>query len=104
MNISDNKQQLMKIKRLKKNWNGYGARALTKGVIKQVDTLLDALEVQPKIFPTPNNSIQFEYYDRKNPSKYLEFNVSYHKILCNDKPIALKDINTKIRQFYGISR
>lgn len=104
VNINDNRQKLNKIERLKRNWNGYGAKAFTKGVIKKVNKMLDKIIVQPKIFPTPNNSIQFEYYDRKDLSKYLEFDVSYHKILCNDKPIVSKEINAKIRQFYGIDR
>lgn len=104
VNIKDNRQKLSKIEKLNRNWNGYGAKAFTKGVIKKVNKMLDKIIVQPKIFPTPNNSIQFEYYDRKDLSKYLEFDISYHKILCNDKPIISKEINAKIRQFYGIDR
>lgn len=100
--IVENRQKLLKIQRLKKGWNGYNAKALTKGVIKRAEKLLNTIIVQPKIFPTPNNSIQFEYYDRNDPAKYLEFDISYRQILCNDKPIAAKHINTRISEFYGI--
>ena len=99
----DNEIRMVEIAKLENNWNGYDAKAISEGVIERTNRILHNIIVQPKIFPTANDSIQFEFYDRADLSKYLEFDISCDEILCNDEKISLKEINQKIAIFYGIS-
>ena len=49
------------ISELKYNWNGYGASAFSKELIDRCRDLLGQLPVQPELYPTACDSIQFEW-------------------------------------------
>lgn len=66
VNISENLEKIKNIKLLENNWNSYGARPLSENLCDKVINLINNVIVQPKIFPTANDSILFEYYDRNN--------------------------------------
>ena len=71
--------KLNEIKSLKRNWNGNGAKPISKNIINKTKSLIINLEKQPQIFPTANDSIQLEY-DGENNS-YLELQVTKKDIL-----------------------
>lgn len=117
VSIEENEKKLKTIRNLKNNWNYYGAKPITKEILDIAGYLIKELVIQPKIFPTANRSIQFEYYDRMHPNKYLEFeivnkknikmyqkqqnNISSSSIIdCNN----IREINNIIIGFYGIKR
>lgn len=55
------------------NWNGYGATSLPDSVIHKAKDLVAHLPEKAKVFPTAQNSIQFEL--DYLPGKYLEIEV-----------------------------
>lgn len=57
---------------LKDNWNGYGAKAFTKGHIEVARIVYSHLKDGFEIFPTAAGSIQLEYED---DNEYIEFEV-----------------------------
>ena len=66
MNLNDqlmkkNLSTLVAISELKDNWNEYGAHAFSKGLIDRCRNILHQLPVQPKVYPTACESIQFEW-------------------------------------------
>ena len=63
--------KLNQIAALKENWNENGAPAFNKQFIEEMKDILIALPIQPEVFPTANESIQFEY--EKDNGSYLEF-------------------------------
>lgn len=54
------------------NWNGNGAEPFDKGVINKCRYIIEKMGFIPEIFPTANDSIQFEY---KDDSFYIELEV-----------------------------
>lgn len=65
-----NRETLQKISELKSNWNGYGANGFSNSLINRCKSFIEEIGFQPDIFPTANDSIQFEW---KNPQgDYLE--------------------------------
>ena len=75
--INDEKMKnLIKLDRiamLPKNWNQDGAPALSDSVVSYARQLLTYLDIQPEVFPTAANSIQFEY-DCPDGT-YIEFEI-----------------------------
>lgn len=70
----DNIKKLYQISRLKDGWNGYGAKGYNKKeVMKLCKPIIKKLNIQPSIFPTGRNSVQFEY--NLDNGYYLEFEV-----------------------------
>jgi hypothetical protein len=69
-----NKERIISYSKLSENWNGNGAKAISKEVVEKALNLLDIhmIDRQPEIFPTARNSIQFEYEDVDN---YLEIEI-----------------------------
>ena len=67
----DNMQLLRKIKELEYDWNGYGANPIPAVLIDKMKTLVWTLPIQPEIFPTARETIQFEF-DLQNRS-HIEF-------------------------------
>lgn len=113
VNISENLEKIKNIKLLENNWNSYGARPLSENLCDKVINLINNVIVQPKIFPTANDSILFEYYDRNKLKKYLGFeifenNIEVFEIYNNgdtnelNENFGIEDINNFIRKFYGI--
>ncbi|MCA0234022.1 MAG: hypothetical protein LCH91_26435 [Bacteroidetes bacterium] len=108
--LRQNKKKIESFKQLPKNWNMAGALQYDKNFIDNVELLLVNTAIQPKIFPTGRNSIQFEY--EKDNGDYLEFEIfnnskiSYLSIV-NDKETSGKIdfdselMNNLLIQFYA---
>lgn len=71
--LRDSIKKMEQIEYMSYNWNGNGAQPLSREVIQYGKEILNILSIQPEIFPTATNSIQFEY-DKDN-GDYLEFNI-----------------------------
>ena len=59
--LRKNLSTLDDISELKYNWNGYGASAFSKELIDRCRDILGRLPVQPELYPTACDSIQFEW-------------------------------------------
>lgn len=59
--LRKNLSTLDDISRLKDDWNGYGASAFSKELIDRCRNILAQLPVQPNVYPTACDSIQFEW-------------------------------------------
>lgn len=70
-NLQRNILRLEEIASLPENWNNNGASSFSQEHISKMKNILLALPVQPLVFPTARNSIQFEY--EKQNGDYLEF-------------------------------
>ena len=68
-----NCMKLDEIKKLRKNWNGYGANSFSSSVIQNVQKLIWNLPYQPQIFPVADGSIQLEFNGKHN--SYLEIQI-----------------------------
>ena len=76
--------RLDQIAKLEDNWNGYGSKAFSKELVEKCKDIISALELQPKIFPTGRQSIQFQY--ELEDRSYLEFEIFGGKISCLEVP------------------
>ncbi len=72
-----NLKKLDQIEALEDNWNGNGAKAFNKQLLKKTRKIITLLEKQPEVFPTGCDSIQIEY--EKNDGSYLEIELSLAK-------------------------
>lgn len=107
--LDSNKEKLNNFRNLEYNWNYADALPFTKTLIDKVENLLEHLTVQPKIFPTGRQSIQFEY--EKSNGDYLEFeifeDIVVYLLIKNgteiEKQIPLININFNqiINNFYA---
>lgn len=70
----ENLRKLEQIASLTDNWDENGAKAFDKQLVVKVKDLIDALGVQPEIFPLSYGSIQMEY--TKEDGSYLEFEIN----------------------------
>ena len=61
-------------RQLEDGWNGNTARAFEKQLISMVRRIITALDVQPELFPTACDSVQFEY--EKENGAYLEIEIN----------------------------
>lgn len=101
---------LDEIAELKYDWNGNGASPFSTQLISHSKQLLLNLCKQPMIFPTANDSIQFEY--EKDDGDYLEFEIYengeiklFHLYPDNSydkKTINSNDMNGEVEKFYGL--
>lgn len=71
--LEKNIQRLNRIREFEDNWNGYGAHPFAPEFVASVRELIEHLDRQPEIFPTAQNTIQFEY-DKDN-GDYLELEI-----------------------------
>lgn len=101
--LDDLRANLLKLKKinemdnfrlLNKDWNGHGTERIDQDVIDNAKSILEVLSVNPEVFPTGRNSIQFEY--EKENGDYLEFEI------FNDKVIVLKMIEGKDDQEFQV--
>ena len=81
---AQNLARLDQIAALEDNWNGYGAKAFPKELIDKCKDIINSLQLQPKIFPTGRQSIQFQY--ELEDRSYLEFEIRTEKISCLTVP------------------
>lgn len=70
--------KLQQINRLPENWNGYGSEPIPTRLIEICTEIIPKLEIQPSVFPTARDSIQFEY--EKSNGDYLEFELYIEKV------------------------
>lgn len=70
--------KLHQISKLPDNWNGFGTQAFPTRLIELCKEIIQKLEIQPSVFPTGQNSIQFEY--EKPNGDYLEFELYIEKV------------------------
>ena len=96
---------------LKDNWNGYGAKAFDKEFVDYCLDIGNKLYLASQVFPTANNSIQFEY---EVNGKYMEIEIFKDKIIhiykkfpCGRnslrvlKKYTIDDLNEEIKLFMG---
>lgn len=94
-----NRKKLKLIESFKDDWNGYGAKPISKNVIQQAYEINSKLQYPLEIFPRADNSVQFEM---DLADDYIEFQVMEDKIECfiiqNEKEyyinVSKGDINT----------
>jgi len=91
---AQNLARLDQIATLNDDWNGYNANPFSKELVEKCKGIINALELQPKIFPTGRQSIQFQY--ELEDRSYLEFEIFEKKILCLEVP---KRIYSNARTF-----
>lgn len=87
ISLEDNIKKVEEFRKLEKDWNMYDADPLPPKVIDNAIEILKHLNIQPKVFPTAVDSIQFEYEeeirtDEDEPisTAYMEFEVKEDKI------------------------
>lgn len=105
-NLQSNLLTLKEISELEFNWNGYEGLPFTQTLINKVKNLLPLLSIQPFIFPTGRNSLQFEYhyiafndsFDKKDEDHYLEFEI-YENKMCYLE-VHNKNYSNAISQIY----
>ena len=108
---SENLNKLEKISGLKENWNCNGASPFSKTVIKKARALIKALLIQPEVFPTALNTIQFEYDNSRHDHLEIEIGESdtaevffapydgKETIITISSTAA--EINRRVSEFYG---
>lgn len=77
-------KRLRDIENLAFDWNGYGAKPFSSALIDKCERIVGALSVQPLIYPTGRNSIQFQY--ELSDRSYLEFEIFEDKTMCLQVP------------------
>lgn len=107
MKSMDNLKKLNRIAGLKDDWNLHGASSFNELLVELCRNLLFKLNRQPDIFPTANNSIQFEF---KNKDDYLEIeifdNLSHIEYYMKKggketkKSTVVQDVIKVVNQFY----
>ncbi len=68
--LERNLKVLDEIAALKSNWNENGANAFSAGLVAKCAEIVKKLHIQPEIFPTAQDSIQFEW--ERDRGDYLE--------------------------------
>lgn len=106
-----NLAKLESIASLQDNWNGNGAKSISRDLIARVKKWIPFLERQPEIFPTACDTLQLEY--EKEDGGHLEIEVSENQqaeIFCVNSDGTEKErfvqadpetINKVVREFYG---
>ena len=77
-------KRLKEIENLENDWNGYGAKPFSETLIDKCKRIVRLLFVQPSIYPTGRNSIQFQY--ELSDRSYLEFEIFENKTMCLQVP------------------
>lgn len=108
---SFNFEKLKVISELQENWNGNGAPVFSKELIEKVGQILQALKIQPEIFPTALSTIQLEYDNARKDHLEIEigeadtaeiFMVSYDgRESFEEIPVNAESINQFVEAFYG---
>ena len=96
-NLYDTKIVLVNIRNLKDNWNEEGAKAFSETLVNRCWLICLKLKIQPMIYPTARDSIQFEY--ELEDKSYLEFEIYRDRIsvLCIEKKEYDKSIAFTLR-------
>ena len=67
---TDNKIEI--IASLKQGWNGKDAPAMPHELIEKVRWIVEQLDIQPELFPTAMQTIQFEYDNARQDHMEIE--------------------------------
>lgn len=107
MKTMDNLKKLNRIAGLKDDWNLHGAFSFSELLVELCRNMLLKLNRQPDIFPTANDSIQFEF---KNKDDYLEIeifddlsHIEYYMKKGGkeiEKSTVVQDVIKVVNQFY----
>ena len=107
---TDNLDRLSVIEEFKDNWNGNGARAFDKGLIKNVTEIVRELDIQPEIFPSAAGTIELEYSNSRKDFMGIEigedckaevFIVMYNgRELFEEIETTAEAINERVKVFY----
>lgn len=92
--IAKSLSRLNDIRKLPDDWNGYGARAFTDTLVYKCERIINLLSIQPSIYPTGRNSIQFQY--ELGDKSYLELEIFEDRTLCLQVP---KRIYSKAKEW-----
>lgn len=106
---ANNLLRIMEIEKLHDNWNGNGASSFSTSILNIARSIIFLLSVQPSIFPTARDSIQFEYENALGD--YLEFELfedeqlkmfSYSHLGNTETTyITISEMNEVVNKFYG---
>ena len=77
-------KRLKDIENLAFDWNGYGAKPFSSALIDKCERIVSLLSVQPSIYPTGRNSIQFQY--ELEDRSYLEVEIFENMTMCLQVP------------------
>lgn len=96
------------IANLKDDWNGNGANAFSADFLDKMRGVVTHLQRQPEIFPTAQDSIQFEYENSIGDYLEIEFFETgriklfshTHKGESSSYDIQSKDIDRVVTEFY----
>ena len=107
---TDNLDRLSVIEEFKDNWNGNGARAFDKGLMKKVTGIVRELEIQPEIFPSAAGTIELEYTNSRKDFMGIEIGdtgkAEVFIVMYNGREIfesidaSAKAINERVGKFY----
>lgn len=115
LNIITQKESLEKLKSIKNleyDWDGYEAEPMNPEIYNNASKLIEKVIIPPRVFPTANGTIQFEYHKKDNDDEYLEFEIFNDKIMvlfmrsidnCKEYTYDINDIdkiNHLIKRFY----
>lgn len=107
----DNLKKLEVIAHMGDNWNANGASAFSDRLIKKAMNLVMFLDIQPEVFPTACESIQFEYDKADGSHMEIELNESenaevfvvdhngYERVI--NISTSIEAINKVVSDFYG---
>lgn len=93
--VSRSLKRLKDIENLGNNWNGYGAKPFSTTLIHKCERMVSLLSVQPSIYPTGRNSIQFQY--ELSDRSYLEFEIFEDKTMCLQVPKRIYSEATELK-------
>ena len=108
--MTKNLSKIIEYSKLELDWNGYGAKAFTSELLTLCKNIILHMTVQPKVFPTGRQSVQFEY--EEDNGKYLELEVfeSHTEVFSIDEngneeehniENKYDEINKVVSSFYG---
>lgn len=83
LNIITQKESLEKlegVKNLGYDWDVYGAELINPEIYNNASKLIEKVIIPPRVFPTANGTIQFEYHKKNNDDEYLEFEIFNNNI------------------------
>lgn len=109
--LTFNLEKLEKIANLPDGWNGNGAPAFPEELIEKVRNILNALDIQPEIFPTALSTIQLEFDNSRRDHMEIEIGLqdraeAFFTIYDGTEKTEEIDadpasINESVRAFYG---
>ncbi|MEL7658951.1 MAG: hypothetical protein AAGU75_23925 [Bacillota bacterium] len=71
--LLENMKLIKRMRKLKENWDGYGALAIEKTIIDETERLLRSLEYQPILSPTGRGSIDLTFENNDDVLNYEIF-------------------------------